>query len=155
MIQVRTPSGMARTHRFATKTPDLPAQEGERVTISLSAPSSSYRELGPLRLGPRSAGLRPSEPLCLTNHATGQVSELLRPPDAKDGPGLINQYVVAGSLALLASGDVVSGFIDPAVPRIVSATVLASAAVGTVVNQLVLPEVRKVNYPPQIIFILV
>ncbi|KAJ4806532.1 Pentatricopeptide repeat (PPR) superfamily protein [Rhynchospora pubera] len=142
-IVVRTPSGMARTHRFATKTADLPAQEGERVTISLSAPSNSYRELGPLKLGPRSAGLRPSEPLCLTNHATGQVSELLRPPDAKAGSGFINPYVVAGSLALLASGDVVSGFIDPGVPRIVSATVLASAAVDTVVNQVVLPELRK------------
>ncbi|KAF3339761.1 hypothetical protein FCM35_KLT15532 [Carex littledalei] len=142
-IVVQTPSGKARTHRFATKTPELPAQEGERVTISLSAPSSSYRELGPLRLAPRSSGRRPSEPMCITNHATGQVSELLRPPDAKAGSGLINPYVVAGSLAVLASGDVISGFIDPGVPRIISSTVLVSAAVNTVVNKLVLPELRK------------
>ncbi|XP_016651391.1 PREDICTED: uncharacterized protein LOC103337741 isoform X2 [Prunus mume] len=48
-IVVQTPSGMARTNRFATETVDLPAQEGERVTIALAAPSSVYREL-PRRL---------------------------------------------------------------------------------------------------------
>jgi hypothetical protein len=31
---------MARTQRFATETIDLPAQEGERVTISSAAPSN-------------------------------------------------------------------------------------------------------------------
>lgn len=90
--------------------------------------------------------------MCITNHATGQVSELLRPPDAKAGSGLINPYLIAGSLALLSSGDVISGFIDPGVPRIISSTVLASAALDTVVNKLVLPELRKVKYLHEIIF---
>ena len=48
-FQVETPSGMARTHRFATETVDLPAQEGERVTIAVAAPSKVYREVGPFK----------------------------------------------------------------------------------------------------------
>ncbi|KAL0331084.1 UNVERIFIED_CONTAM: hypothetical protein Sangu_1653900 [Sesamum angustifolium] len=48
-IVVETPSGVARTHRFATETVDLPAQEGERVTVAVAAPLSAYREL-PQRL---------------------------------------------------------------------------------------------------------
>ena len=73
-IQVRTPSGTASTHKFATKTAELPAQEGERVTILLAAPSDVYREIGPLKLSAKAPGLSPAEPMSLTNHTSGQVS---------------------------------------------------------------------------------
>lgn len=36
-VQVQTLSAVARTHKFATKKVDLPAKEGERVTIALAA----------------------------------------------------------------------------------------------------------------------
>ncbi|GJN12817.1 hypothetical protein PR202_ga31131 [Eleusine coracana subsp. coracana] len=134
--QIRTPCGTARTHRFATQTVELPAQEGERVTISLAAPSNVYREMGPVKISARARGFRPGEPMCLTNHINGQVSKLLRAPSKNEGQFLLSPYLLAGGLALLASGDAASAFIDPTLPRLITATVIASAAVGTTLNQL-------------------
>ncbi|CAL4998072.1 unnamed protein product [Urochloa decumbens] len=142
-IVIRAPSGTARTHRFATQTVELPAQEGERVTISLAAPSNVYREMGPLRIAARSQGFKPGEPMCLTNHINGQVSKLLRAPSKNEGSFFLSPYLLAGALALLASGDVASAFIDPTLPRLITATAVASAAVGTTLNQVVLPEIQK------------
>uniref|UniRef100_A0A0D3GZ38 Uncharacterized protein n=1 Tax=Oryza barthii TaxID=65489 RepID=A0A0D3GZ38_9ORYZ len=141
--EIRTPSGTARTHRFATQTVELPAQEGERVTISLAAPSNVYREMGPLKISARSQGFRPGEPMSLTNHINRQVSRLLRAPSKNEGPFVFNPYLLVGALALLASGDAASAFIDPSLPRFITATALASAAVGTTLNQVILPEIRK------------
>uniref|UniRef100_J3MS71 Uncharacterized protein n=2 Tax=Oryza brachyantha TaxID=4533 RepID=J3MS71_ORYBR len=142
-IVIRTPSGTARTHRFATQTVELPAQEGERVTISLAAPSNVYREMGPLKIYARSQGYRAGEPMSLTNHINRQVSRLLRAPSKNEGPFVFNPYLLAGALALLASGDAASAFIDPTLPRLITATAFASAAVGTTLNQVILPEIRK------------
>ncbi|EEE68497.1 hypothetical protein OsJ_26921 [Oryza sativa Japonica Group] len=142
-IVIRTPSGTARTHRFATQTVELPAQEGERVTISLAAPSNVYREMGPLKISARSQGFRPGEPMSLTNHINRQVSRLLRAPSKNEGPFVFNPYLLVGALALLASGDAASAFIDPSLPRFITATAFASAAVGTALNQVILPEIRK------------
>lgn len=140
---IRTPSGVARTHRFATKTVELPAQEGERVTISLAAPSNIYREMGPLRLSARSPGFDPGEPMCLTNHTSGQVSQLLRAPVKNGDSFFLNPYVLFPTLALLATGDAASIIIDPSLPRLISAAAVASLAVGTTMNRVVLPELRK------------
>uniref|UniRef100_A0A0E0LTW7 Uncharacterized protein n=1 Tax=Oryza punctata TaxID=4537 RepID=A0A0E0LTW7_ORYPU len=142
-IVIRTPSGTARTHRFATQTVELPAQEGERVTISLAAPSNVYREMGPLKISARSQGFRPGEPMSLTNHINRHVSRLLRAPSKKEGPFVFNPYLLVGALALLASGDAASAFIDPSLPRLITATAFASAAVGTTLNRVILPEIRK------------
>ncbi|XP_047973108.1 uncharacterized protein LOC125215663 isoform X3 [Salvia hispanica] len=59
-IVVETPSGLARTHRFATETVDLPAQEGERVTVAIAAPLSVYREVGPIKLSARVPNFYPA-----------------------------------------------------------------------------------------------
>uniref|UniRef100_A0A453K2E1 Uncharacterized protein n=1 Tax=Aegilops tauschii subsp. strangulata TaxID=200361 RepID=A0A453K2E1_AEGTS len=143
-IVIRTPSGTARTHRFATKTVELPAQGGERVTISLAAPANAYRQMGPLKIAARSKGFSPGEPMCLTNHVSGEISKLLRVPSKNAGPLFLSPYLVVGAVALLASGDAVSAFIDPSLPRLITATAIASAAVGTTLNQVILPETRKV-----------
>uniref|UniRef100_A0A453K2H7 Uncharacterized protein n=1 Tax=Aegilops tauschii subsp. strangulata TaxID=200361 RepID=A0A453K2H7_AEGTS len=140
---IRTPSGTARTHRFATKTVELPAQGGERVTISLAAPANAYRQMGPLKIAARSKGFSPGEPMCLTNHVSGEISKLLRVPSKNAGPLFLSPYLVVGAVALLASGDAVSAFIDPSLPRLITATAIASAAVGTTLNQVILPETRK------------
>ncbi|XP_008793155.2 uncharacterized protein LOC103709522 isoform X1 [Phoenix dactylifera] len=142
-IVVRTPSGTARTHKFATKTVELPAQEGERVTISLAAPSNVYREMGPLRLSARSPGFDPEEPICLTNHTSGQVSQLLRAPVKNGGSFFLNPFVLFPTLALLATGDAASVIIDPSLPRLISVAAVASLAVGTTMNHVLLPELRK------------
>ncbi|OQU80272.1 hypothetical protein SORBI_3007G103400 [Sorghum bicolor] len=142
-IVIRTPSGTARTHRFATQTVNLPAQEGERVTISLAVPSNVYRDMGPLKIAARSQGFKPGEPMCLTNHINGQVSKLLRAPSKNKGTFFLSPYLLVGAIAFLASADAASTLIDPSLPRLVTATAIASAAVATTLNEVILPTIQK------------
>uniref|UniRef100_A0A2P2LL93 Uncharacterized protein LOC8288044 isoform X4 n=2 Tax=Rhizophora mucronata TaxID=61149 RepID=A0A2P2LL93_RHIMU len=147
-IVVQTPSGMARTHRFATETVDLPAQEGERVTISSAAPTNLYRNVGPLRFSPKAPNKYPGEPMCLTNHKNGRISPLLRAP-TKDGKlSLLNPSVFIPLLAILATGDAASGIIDPSLPQFLSVAAITSLGVGATLNILVLPRLSQVNYNP-------
>ncbi|XP_021754361.1 uncharacterized protein LOC110719690 isoform X2 [Chenopodium quinoa] len=142
-IVIQTPSGNARTHRFATSTPDVPAQQGERVTLALAAPSSVFREVGPIRISPKAPKYYPSEPLCLTNHRDSRESLLLRAPSADSKPSLLNPSVVLPLLVLLASGDAASGFINPSLPQLLPAAAAASFAIGATLNTVVLPQLGQ------------
>ncbi|KAK1322539.1 hypothetical protein QJS10_CPA03g00874 [Acorus calamus] len=133
-IVVRTPNGIARTHRFATKTVEVPAQEGERVTVSSSAPSNVNTKV---------PGFGPGEPMSVTNHISGQESQLLRAPSKNGTSFLLNPSVLFPFLALLATGDAASGMIDPSLPRIISVAAIASVAIGTTVNRVVLPRLNQ------------
>lgn len=144
-LQVQTPSGMARTHRFATETVDLPAQEGERVTIALAAPSNVYREVGPLKFSPKAPNFYPGEPMCLTNHINGRESPLLRAPTKNEGTSLLNPSVLFPLLAVLGTGDAASGIIDPGLPQFISVAAVSSLAVGATLNSLVLPQLNRVS----------
>ncbi|XP_010272519.1 PREDICTED: uncharacterized protein LOC104608279 isoform X3 [Nelumbo nucifera] len=143
-IVVQTPSRNARTYRFATKTVELPAQEGERITISLAAPPNIYRDVGPLRLNPKVPGFNPGEPICLTNHTNGQESQLLRAPIKNGSLSLLSPSVLFPALVVLATGDAASGIINPSLPQFIFATAVASLAIGTTVNGLVLPQLSRV-----------
>ncbi|XP_020257977.1 uncharacterized protein LOC109834380 isoform X2 [Asparagus officinalis] len=143
-IVVRTPSGVASTHKFATETVELPAQEGERVTISLAAPSDIFRgTAGLIKLIPRAPGMSPGEPMCLTNHSSGQVSQVLRAPAKDERSFLFNPSILFPALTLLATGDAASGIIDPTLPRLISIVAVASVALEAAVNRIILPELRK------------
>ncbi|XP_071702044.1 uncharacterized protein [Rutidosis leptorrhynchoides] len=142
-IVVQTPSGMARTHRFATKTVDLPAQEGERVTIAVAAPSSVYREVGPLKFSPKSPNYYPGEPMCLTNHLNGKESLLMRAPTQNGGLSLFSPTIFFPLLAVLGTGDVASGMIDPSLPQFISVAAVSSIAVGATLNGLVFPQFNR------------
>ncbi|GJU48501.1 pentatricopeptide repeat superfamily protein, partial [Tanacetum coccineum] len=148
-IVVQTPSGMARTHRFATKTVDLPAQEGERVTIASAAPSSVYREVGPLKFSPKTPNNYPGEPMCLTNHLNGKESPLLRAPTKNAGLSLFSPSVFFPLVAVLASGDMASGMIDPSLPQFISVAAVSSVAVGATLNGLVFPQFNRL--PPRVV----
>ncbi|KAK1438516.1 hypothetical protein QVD17_04325 [Tagetes erecta] len=148
-IVVQTPSGMARTHRFATKTVDLPAQEGERVTIASAAPSSVYREVGPLKFSPKTPNYYPGEPMSLTNHVNGRESPLLRAPTKNGGLSLFSPTVFFPLLAVIASGDVASGMIDPSLPQFISVAAVSSVAVGATLNGLVFPQLNRL--PPRLV----
>ncbi|XVF12958.1 hypothetical protein REPUB_Repub08aG0165200 [Reevesia pubescens] len=89
--------------RFATETVDLPAQEGERVTIACAAPSNVYREVGPFKFSPKAPNFYPGEPMCLTNHKDGRESQLLRTP-AKDGLSLSFHFSLFWLLGMLPQG---------------------------------------------------
>lgn len=145
IFQVQTPSGVARTHRFATETVDLPAQEGERVSIASAAPSTVHREVGPFKFTPKAPNFYPGEPICLTNHEDGRVSQLLRAPVKDGSSSLINPFVLLPLIAVLATGDAASGAIDPSLPQLLSAAAVASLVVGTTFNTLVFPQLSQVR----------
>ncbi|KAF3951746.1 hypothetical protein CMV_022633 [Castanea mollissima] len=142
-IVVETPSGMARTHRFATETVDLPAQQGERVTIAVAAPSKVYREVGPFKFSPKAPNFYAGEPMCLTNHKDGRESLLLRAPLKEGSSSLLNPSILFPLLAVLAAGDAASGIINPSLPQFLSAAAVTSLAVGATVNALVLPQLNR------------
>lgn len=144
---VQTPSGMARTHRFATETVDLPAQEGERVTIACAAPSNIYREVGPFKFTPKAPNFYPGEPMCLTNHRDGRESLLLRAPMKDENSSLFTPSALISLLAVLAAGDAASGMIDPSLPQILSVAAVASLSVGATLNAYVLPQLNQL--PPR------
>ncbi|KAM7279132.1 hypothetical protein ACFE04_006266 [Oxalis oulophora] len=142
-IVVQTPSGMARTHKFATETVDLPAQEGERVTIACAAPLNVYKQVGPFKFSPKAPNFYHGEPMCLTNHKDGRASPLLRAP-AKDGNGpLLNPSILFPLLAVLATGDAASGAIDPSLPQLLPVAVAASFVGGFTLNTLILPQLSQ------------
>ncbi|TYH40903.1 hypothetical protein ES332_D12G279300v1 [Gossypium tomentosum] len=141
-ILVQTPSGVARTHRFATETVELPAQEGERVTIACAAPSNVYREVGPFKFSPKARNFYPGEPMCLTNHKDGRESQLLRAP-AKDGnTSILKPQFVIPLLTVLAAGDAASGVIDPSLPQLLSVAAVGSLAVGATLNAVIFPQLN-------------
>ncbi|XP_055961327.1 uncharacterized protein LOC126676973 isoform X3 [Mercurialis annua] len=142
-IVVQTPSGMARTHRFATETVDVPAQEGERVTVASAAPSNVYRNVGPFKFSPKAPNTYPGEPMCLTNHENGQESLLLRAPEKDGNLSLLNPSLLIPILALLATGDAASGIIDPSLPQLLSVAAIASLGAGATINLLVLPQLNQ------------
>lgn len=136
---------MARTHRFATETVDLPAQEGERVTIALAAPLSVYREVGLLKFSPKAPNYYPAEPICLTNHEDGRESQLLRAPIKDGGMSLTNPSILFPIAAVLATGNAASGVIDPSLPQFLSVAAVTSLAVGITLKTFVLPQLNRVS----------
>ncbi|WCJ26523.1 Pentatricopeptide repeat (PPR) superfamily protein [Euphorbia peplus] len=141
-IVVQTPSGTARTHRFATETVDLPAQEGERVTIA-SAPSNVYRNIGPFKFSPKAPNTYPGEAMCITNHENGRESLLLRAPTKDERLSLLNPSVLIPLLAVLATGDAASGIIDPSLPQFISVAAIASVGFGATLNTFVFPQLNQ------------
>lgn len=137
---------MARTHRFATETVDLPAQEGERVTVASAAPSNIYREVGPFKFTPKAPNFYPGEPMCLTNHKDGRETLLLRAPTKEGNSSLLNPFSLIPLLAVLATGDAASGIIDPSLPQFLSIATVASLAVGVTLNSLIFPQLNQVSW---------
>ncbi|XP_011625265.1 uncharacterized protein LOC18439265 [Amborella trichopoda] len=142
-IVVQTPSGIAQTHRFSTKTVDLPAQEGQRVTIASAPPSNIYRELGPFKLRARIPGFDPGEPISITNHTSGVQSELLRAPAKNKVSSLLDPPILLLPIALLATGDAASGILDPTLPRVISIAAASSIILGTTINTIILPRLNQ------------
>ncbi|XP_028794831.1 uncharacterized protein LOC114750399 isoform X1 [Neltuma alba] len=142
-IVVQTPSGMARTHRFATETVDVPAQVGERVTVAVAAPSNVYREVGPFRFSPRAPDFYPGEAMCLTNHKDGRESLLLRAPRKEGDSSLLKPSFLFPLLAVFATGDAASGLIDPSLPQFISVVAVSSLAVGATLNSFVFPRLNQ------------
>ncbi|MEW5310459.1 MAG: hypothetical protein WDW38_002256 [Sanguina aurantia] len=74
----QAPDGTSRTFRVGTPTSDVPGQVGERVTVVSSPQKNSARGSGIFNASPPNT--QPGEALMVTNHQTGAVIPLLRPP---------------------------------------------------------------------------
>lgn len=142
-IVIRAPNGLAFTHRFATQSVDLPAQEGERVTVALAAPSNVGRIIGPFKLSTRTPGRRPGEPMCITNHITGLEFQLLQAPPKYGSSASFDTSVIVPAVALLASGDAATAFIDPTLPKLILSVAATAILLGTAMNTLVLPQLNQ------------
>lgn len=142
-IVIRAPNGLAFTHRFATQSADLPAQEGERVTIALAAPSNVGRAIGPFRLSTRTPGRRPREPMCITNHVTGLEFHPLQAPPKYDSSASFGTSLIVPAVALLASGDAATAFIDPTLPKLILSVAASAIVLGTAMNTLVMPQLNQ------------
>ncbi|KAH9316503.1 hypothetical protein KI387_025130, partial [Taxus chinensis] len=140
---IRAPNGLARTHRFATESADLPVQEGERATVALAAPSNVGRVMGPLRLSARTPGWRPGEPMFITNHVTELEFRLLPAPSKAGSSDSFGVSLIIPALVLLASGDAATAFFDPTLPKLISTVAVSAFVLGTSANALVLPQLNQ------------
>lgn len=143
-MKVRTPDGLARTHRFATESADLAAQEGERVTVALAAPVSAGRGIGPLKISTRAPGWRPSEPMSITSHESGRVADLIRPPPKSGSGASFDSSVIVPAAVFLASSDAASALIDPTLPRTIAVGAAAAVALSGAANAFVFPKMNQV-----------
>ncbi|KXZ51879.1 hypothetical protein GPECTOR_11g314 [Gonium pectorale] len=135
---LQAPDSTSRTFRVGTETAAVPAQVGERVTV-VSAPTRNIRKGGLFNASP--PGTKPGEALTATNHKTGAVLPLLRPPVSAEQAG-VPGWVLPLAVAL-AGGDAASSLLDPALPLLLAAGA-ASLAGGTLVSSNVLvPRLKQ------------
>ncbi|GAQ81528.1 hypothetical protein KFL_000830100 [Klebsormidium nitens] len=143
-LVVRAPDGVARTHRFATDSVEIPAQVGDRVTVCSACPSSARGPgLGPLRGNTRTPGWQPGEPMALTNHATGRVNRLLRAP-AREGAGAARDLsMLVPAIVILAGGDAATGLISPDLPGLLAIGVTGTVVAGGLARSYLLPRLNQ------------
>ncbi|XP_073395446.1 uncharacterized protein [Physcomitrium patens] len=142
-LVVRAPDGLARTHRCATESADIPAQEGERVTVISAAPANAVRGIGPFKTNARAPGWRPSEPMAITNHVTGRISSLSRPPPKSGSGAAFDASLIIPAVLLFASSDAATALIDPSLPRAIAIGAASVVAIGGATNAFVLPRINQ------------
>lgn len=99
----------------------MPAVQGDRITVVCApsgAPAGGARRRGGL-LPPIPPGTQPGEALAVTNHRTGSVSPLLRPPLPGSQSTLPSWLLPAA--VVLSGSDAALGFIDPSLPLLAAA----------------------------------
>lgn len=144
-LVVQAPDGVSRTFRVATSTADVPAQVGERVTFvcapSTAALKGSRKPGAGGLLPPTPPETQPGEALTATNHKTGVVTQLQRPP--LSGANTTIPGWVLPAAVILAGGDAASSLLDPALPAIIAGSVAAVAGSTVAGNQLLLPRLKQ------------
>eukprot|EP00892_Ulva_mutabilis_P001097 jgi/Ulvmu1/10989/UM007_0169.1 len=138
-VVVRAPDGISRTFRFGTTTADVPAQEGERVSvIACPEASQSLRKQGLLTSRP--PGTKPGEPLEVVNHELGTRTLLVR-PTSKAAAALPPWLPYAAGAFLLA--DFGSGFVDANLPTLIAGGAAAAGASFVGGNQFLIPRLKQ------------
>lgn len=139
-LVVQAPNGSSRTFRVGTSTADVPAQQGERITVVCS-PGAGVNKLRRVVLSTSPPGTTPGEPLLISNHTTGAELLLLRPPRPGTATGVPGWVLPAA--VLLAGGDAASGLVDPALPVLIAGGVAFAAGSAVASNSLLLPNLKK------------
>lgn len=135
---VETPSGLQRTFRFGTVTPDVPAKVGDRVTLVCSPQRAALAQRVLFTAAP--PGTKPGEPLSLSNHTTRTVAQLLRPP--APGTGGLPTWLLPAAVTFVAS-DAASSLIDPVLPYLIAGAAATTAAVTVAGATVVLPKLKQ------------
>ncbi|EFJ14898.1 hypothetical protein SELMODRAFT_445727 [Selaginella moellendorffii] len=142
-FNVTAPNGVARTHRFATESAEIPGQLGERVTIASAAPArQGFRFIS---FAARTPGWQPSEPMAVTNHDTGRETKLLRaPPKTGATAAAFNTSLVVPAALVLASSNAATALIDPTLPRAIVIGASAAIVFGGAANAFLLPKLNQI-----------
>lgn len=136
---IQAPSGVSRTFRIGTETADVPAQSGERITVVCS-PTKNKRQRG--LLSPSPPGTKMGEPLAVTNHRTGVVTSVLRPPP-KTTTTRLPDWVLPTTVLMLGGGDAATYLIDPSLPSLVAMGAVALASGTAASNVFLLPKLKQ------------
>ncbi len=142
-LSVQAPDGTSRTFRCATETSNVPAQTSERVTF-VSSPFKNSSKGKRAIFSATPPGRLPGEAMQATNHQTGVVTPLLRPPASGAQASPIPGWVLP-AVVLLAGSDAASSLIDPALPAMIAAG--SAAALGTVVTTttVIVPRLKQLS----------
>ncbi|GIL63825.1 hypothetical protein Vafri_17820 [Volvox africanus] len=135
---LQAPDSTSRTFRVGTETAAVPAQSGERVTV-VSAPMRNVRKGGLFNASP--PGAKPGEALTATNHKTGAVLPLLRPPVSAEQAG-VPGWVLPLAVAL-AGGDAASSLLDPALPLLLAAGAASLAGSAALGSSVLVPRLKQ------------
>eukprot|EP00198_Chlamydomonas_reinhardtii_P009690 XP_001699027.1 predicted protein [Chlamydomonas reinhardtii] len=136
---LQAPDSTSRTFRVGTENATVPAQVGERLTV-VSSPVRNVRQGGLFNASP--PGTRPGEALSATNHKTGTVLQLLRPPASVEQAGALPSWVLPVAV-VLAGGDAASSLLDPALPLLLAAGAASLAGGSLVTSSVVVPRLKQ------------
>ncbi len=117
---------------------------GERLTV-VTSPVRNVRKGGPLNASP--PGTKPGEPLSATNHKTGAVLPLLRPPPSAEAAAAGVPSWLLPAAVLLAGGDAASALLDPSLPALLAAGAMGLAGSAAAGNGLLLPRLKQLPEP--------
>lgn len=139
-LVVQAPNGNSRTFRVGTATADVPAQQGQRITV-VSSPGAGVNKLKRFMLSTSPPGTQAGEPMLISNHTTSTELLLLRPPQPGTQTGIPGWVLPAA--VLLAGGDAASGLVDPALPVLIAGGVAFAAGSAVAGNSLLVPNLKK------------
>jgi len=139
-LAVKAPDGTSRTFRVATENAGVPALVNDRVTFVCSpAKNSNKGRRGLLTASP--PGTAPGEPMQATNHKTGVVTSLLRPPTPGAQSGIPSWYLPAA--VIFAGSDMASSLLDPSLPALIAAGAAFTMGSAVAGNTVLLPRLKQ------------
>lgn len=143
-VTAQAPDGSSRTFRFGTPTSEVPAQVGERVTFVCAPMKNSAKGSRPF-FSASPPGRSPGEAMQCTNHRSGAVSYLIKPPT----PGSVMSqgppsWLLPAAI-ILAGGDAASSLIDPALPALIAFGSAGAVASAFAASSVLVPKLKQLS----------